>query len=63
MGSEGLGRALNGACALSGPARAIAGAATVVTALLGSRRWYREVHIHEPPGQKPQVLSKKFSTP
>ena len=61
MGSEGLGRALNGTCALSGPARAIAAAATVVTALLGSRRCHREsreVHIHEPPGQKPQVLSK-----
>ena len=42
MGSGGLGRALNGTCALSGPARAIAGAATVVTALLGSRRCHRQ---------------------
>ena len=40
VGSGGLGRALNGTCALSGPARAIAGAATVVTPL-GSRRWHR----------------------
>ena len=37
VGSESLGRALKGTCALSGPARAIPGAATVVTPR-GSRR-------------------------